>query len=191
MVALPFVCLLFISTSILSDGYQNPYSIIKREKCSRNLFMSKTDTFNPYRKMKTEIPFTYKAVPNNAVLLAVDMGLRSGFALYNSSGLLIDFTNHRFLSLPTLKESILEVLNSIYVTHHLTNFVLEGDAVYGELWRMALEEFSHKKNETVDVLFVSPSEWRERLLTLKERKSGQDAKTAARQICRQIMWRSG
>lgn len=189
--ALPLSCLLFIIAALLIDGYQHPLIVNKRYKHSRNLFTSKSDTFNPYRIIKTEIPFTYKEVPNNAVLLAVDMGLRSGFALYNSSGSLIDFTDHKFLSLPTLKESILEVLNCLSVKHHLTNFVLEGDAVYGEIWRTSIEEFGCKRNEEMDILFVSPSEWRESLLTLKERKSGQDAKTAARQICRQIMWRSG
>jgi hypothetical protein len=189
--ALPLSCLLFIIAALLIDGYQYPSIANKRYNRSINLFISKSDAFNPYRIIKTEIPFTYKEVPNNAVLLAVDMGLRSGFALYNSSGYLTDFTDHRFQSLPTLKESILEVLDCLSVRHHLTNFVLEGDAVYGEIWKTSIEEFSCKKNEEVDVLFVSPSEWRERLLTLKERKSGQDAKTAARQICRQIMWRSG
>lgn len=183
--------LLLVIIALLSDSFYQSPSIIKRIKYLKEVFISKSDTFNSYRIIKEEIPFIYKEVPKTAVLFAVDMGLRSGFAFYNSSGYLIDFTSHRFITLSTLKDSILEVLDSISERHHLTNFVLEGDNVYGEIWRTAIEIFGHEKNKDIDIMYVSPSEWREKVLSLKERKNGKDAKTAARQICRQIMWRSG
>ena len=172
--------------------YGNILQPLQRGKSTRNLLLSRSKSdFNPYRVIKNNIPIVYTAVPESSVLLSVDLGLRSGFAFYNSSAHLIGFAGIRFDSLSTLKESIRTELIKLSELYDITHFVLEGDTVYGGIWRTAIDNYTMTKNITATIIDVSPSEWRKRILSEKERKSGRDAKYAAREISRQIMWRSG
>ena len=91
----------------------------------------------------------------------------------------------------TLKDSVLKVLVELSVLYDITHFVLEGDAVYGAIWSTAIQEYSIERKKAVKIMHVSPAEWRERMLLKNERKSGKDSKYAAREISRQIMWKSG
>lgn len=172
-----------------SGGYNHgkPYRSYRKSFC---LSRSKTE-FNPYRIVKNIIPIIYEEVPESSVLLSVDLGLRSGFAFYNSTGSLLSFRYHRFDSVETLKDSILEELKISSVSYNLNHFVLEGDAIYGGIWAEAIKEYSIERNKIVKIIYVSPAEWRKRILLKKESKRGKDAKYAAREISRQIMWRSG
>lgn len=146
---------------------------------------------NPYRVVKDDIVTVYREVPPSSVLLSVDLGLRSGFALYNSTGQLISFAHHRFDTLLNLKTSILVELSSLSKIYNLNHFVLEGDAVFGSIWTSAINQFAAENEKNVVIIYIAPAEWRDRLLTSRERKSGKDAKCASRLISRQIMWRSG
>ena len=157
---------------------------------SLSLSRSKTE-FNPYRIIKPNTQVVYEEVPEATVLLSVDLGLRSGFAFYNSTGSLLNFKYHRFDSLLTLQDSILAELYIASATYELTHFVLEGDAIFAAIWSAAINQYSEAKQLSVKIIRVSPAEWRERILSAKERKSGKDAKCAAREISRQIMWKSG
>lgn len=153
------------------------------------LFMLNSEKINPYRIIKNDIPFIFKEVSKTATLMSVDLGLRSGFAFYNSTGHLIRFSPHRFISVETLQDSIQEVLKEASLQFDLTHFVLEGDLTLSNSWKSAIRVFN--EDESVEIINVSPSEWRGKMLIEKERKSGKDAKAASRQISRQIMWRSG
>jgi hypothetical protein len=146
---------------------------------------------NPYPVVKNDIEIIYREVPPSSVLLSVDLGLRSGFALYNSTGHLISFAHHRFDTLENLKASVLVELSTLSKLYNLNHFVLEGDAVYGSIWTSAINQFAADNEKNAVIIFIAPAEWRDRLLTRKERKSGKDAKCASRLISRQIMWRSG
>lgn len=148
-------------------------------------------TTNPYRIVKS-CPVESRVIASTtSVLLSVDLGLRSGFAFYNSSGSLLSFAYHRFESLPKLEASVLTQLEIASKIHDITHFALEGDNVYRSIWTSAINQYAADRKKEVDVIYVQPSEWRERILTQTERKCGKDAKCAARQICRQIMYRSG
>ena len=150
-----------------------------------------TTEFNPYRVVSNITEVVYEEVPESSVLLSVDLGLRSGFAFYSSKGILLSFSYYRFESMSTLKDSVLKVLVELSVLYDITHFVLEGDAVYGAIWSTAIQEYSIERKKAVKIMHVSPAEWRERMLLKNERKSGKDSKYAAREISRQIMWKSG
>jgi hypothetical protein len=129
-------------------------------------------------------------ISSRQVLVAVDLGLRSGFAFYTSAGRLIDFTCERFPSTAALPEFINDRLVSWEGKYKVSNVVLEGDALLRKIWTDAVTDYSKSTSLNIEVTPVSPSEWREALLIKKERQSGKLAKTAAREISRQIMWRS-
>lgn len=154
------------------------------------LARSKTE-FNPYRVVSNITAIVYEEVPESSVLLSVDLGLRSGLAFYDSKGILLSFSYLRFESILTLEDSVCKLLAESSILHDITHFVLEGDAVYGAIWSTAIQNYSIERKKAVEVMYVSPAEWRERMLLKKERKSGKDAKYAAREISRQIMWKSG
>ena len=154
------------------------------------LARSRTE-FNPYRVVRNITEIVYEEVPESSVLLSVDLGLRSGFAFYSSKGILLSFSYYRFESTSTLKDSVLKVLIELSVLYDITHFVLEGDAVYGAIWSTAIQEYSIERKRASKTMHVSPAEWRERMLLKNERKSGKDSKFAAREISRQIMWKSG
>lgn len=148
-------------------------------------------TSNPYRIVKSSPLVSHIKASTSSVLLSVDLGLRSGFAFYNSTGSLLSFEYHRFDTLPKLEASVLTQLNIASKVHDITHFALEGDNVYRSIWTSAINQYAAERKKEAEIINVKPSEWRARILTNSERKSGKDAKCAARQICRQIMYRSG
>jgi hypothetical protein len=148
-------------------------------------------TSNPYRIVKSSPHVSHIKASTTSVLLSVDLGLRSGFAIYNSTGSLLSFEYHRFDSLSKLEASVLTQLEIASEVHDITHFALEGDNVYRSIWTSAINQYAAVRKKEAEIINVKPSEWRARILTNSERKSGKDAKCAARQICRQIMYRSG
>ena len=146
---------------------------------------------NPYHIAKVDATVQHLEASVSSVLVAIDLGLRSGFAFYNSSGSLIDFADHRFHSDGDLTESVLAEIKRWSKKYDLTHFALEGDKIYQGLWTAAINRFAEERKQEKEIICVAPKEWRESILSINERKSGKDAKIAARQISRQIMWRSG
>lgn len=184
---LPFTAI-FVAFTDARNGYVSRRTLYQWST-SRSTSPKSFD--NPYRVVKNDIMTVYREVPPSSVLLSVDLGLRSGFALYNSTGQLISFAHHRFDTLQNLKTSILVELSILSKVYNLNHFVLEGDAVYGSIWTSAINQFAAENEKNVVIIYIAPAEWRDRLLTSRERKSGRDAKRASRLISRQIMWRSG
>lgn len=133
----------------------------------------------------------------NDLLLAVDIGLKSGVALYNRQGALVRYEQFYF-DRNTLASDAEELVqqweNDI---NNETDLAMEYDDVGNKPWKIthiAMEGADAKlMNAWADaapnrsILRVSPEEWRSGLLVAKERKSGPDAKAASRLIARQIV----
>ena len=126
-----------------------------------------------------------------SALLSVDLGLRSGFAIYDNEGTLTTAFGRRFESQSNIDASINEVLVDVTRNYSITHYVLEGDNVLQKAWREAIATFIGTEQTTVEIITVSPAEWRAQMLMKKEAESGSSAKAAARLIARQIMWRAG
>lgn len=186
-----FFLYIFAIFVVFIDARNGYVSQLVKYQLSTSRSTSPNSIFNPYRVVKNDIEIVYKEVPPSSILLSVDLGLRSGFALYNSTGHLISFAHHRFDTLQNLKASVLVELSTLSKQYNLNHFVLEGDAVYRSIWTSAINQFATDYEKTAVIIYIDPAEWRDRLLISRERKSGKDAKCASRLISRQIMWRSG
>jgi predicted phosphodiesterase len=126
------------------------------------------------------------------MLLAVDLGLKSGVSLFNEDGELVRYEQFHFespeqleLSAPELVQEWEEDANSETaigdMPWRVTHIAIEGaDARLSDAWAAATEEES-------SLLCISPQEWRGSLLTTKEKTSGANAKAAARLIARQVV----
>jgi hypothetical protein len=121
------------------------------------------------------------------LLLSVDMGLRTGFAVYGPNGDLRTHSNRQFSSMVELRESIPSLIET-FGGGSLQHLYLEGDIPLCEAWTSAVQQCH---NGIQSIVKVEPSSWRDDLLTPRERQTGKDAKAAARLISRQIMWKSG
>ena len=122
-------------------------------------------------------------------LLAVDLGLRTGIAIFNSSGNLIDYSYYHFKSFQFLENDLIEFFGNISANHStLSHFALEGDKILQDIWKTAISNYF---GDSVSIIAVLPIEWRSRMLIPRESTSSRAAKTASREISRQIIWKSG
>lgn len=111
-------------------------------------------------------------------LLAIDLGLRCGFACFAADGMLLWFRSQNMGTVTRLKRAIPLVLDEC---EGLTQVTVEGDRRLGELWQKA----AVKRGAAFG--FVAPETWRAALLLPRERRSGVDAKEAADHKARAII----
>ncbi|CAJ1950814.1 unnamed protein product [Cylindrotheca closterium] len=127
----------------------------------------------------------------NELLLAVDLGLKTGFALFNKQGQLLRYEQHLFHKdkldeeIKTIVdgwESDMQAIEAIGSEEPLTvtKIAVEGgDIAILNAWESATKD--------VSITRISPEEWRFHLLSEKERTSGATSKAAARLIARQVV----
>jgi len=131
-----------------------------------------------------------------ALLLAVDLGLRSGASLFSADGELLRYEQLRFADETALREEAPQLIASWEADVNaaaagqtssaaaprrwaITHVAIEGgDPPLWEAWGEA---------HGAAPLSVSADEWRRHLLTRKERSSGSCAKAAARLVARQVV----
>ena len=117
-----------------------------------------------------------------ATLLAVDLGLRSGLAHYNSEGKLMSYRSTNFGAKSRLKKAVSGVVRPL---DDLAWVVVEGDRGLGEIWEGA----ALYKGAGFD--WVSPEEWRRALLLARKQRSGSQAKSEAEVLARKVIKWSG
>ena len=115
-------------------------------------------------------------------LLAVDLGLYAGLALFDDDGALVWFRSQNFGTVTRLKKAIPRVLDECGA---LQRVVVEGDRHLGELWQKA----ASKRGAVVS--WVRPETWREALLLPREMRNGSDAKESASKLALAIIEKSG
>ena len=140
------------------------------------------------------------------LLLAVDLGLRTGFALYNDEGQLLTYENVEFGSPQELEEGALHRIREWEAqfkplpnekdakpTARISHIAIEGaDVELRQVWREICSQSDSDDNTDHaaaprQLLLVRPEEWRADLLSSKEKRSGQKSKEAARLIARQVV----
>ena len=123
----------------------------------------------------------------NQLLMAVDLGLKSGVSLFNDDGNLIRYEQFLF-DRDNLQEEFEEIIRKWEdeatcengEDGKITHIAIEGgDTGLLNTWAEAAPNHS--------ILRVSPEEWRSELLNKKENQSGATAKEASRLIARQIV----
>ncbi|KAG7344488.1 calcineurin-like phosphoesterase [Nitzschia inconspicua] len=119
----------------------------------------------------------------NHLLMAVDLGLKSGISLFNSQGNLVRYEQFQFHR-DTLEQKIPSIIEQWEQQAgdgwKVTHIAIEGgDTALLAMWERVTPDIS--------TLRVRPEEWRSELLTAKENKNGASAKAASRLIARQMV----
>lgn len=111
-------------------------------------------------------------------MLAVDLGLRTGFAWFGRRGQVLAYRSQHFGTRSALRGGAREVLREREGT---AVAVLEGDRTLARIWAREAERSG------IVPIEVRPETWRERLLHRRERRSGARAKQAAGELAEQII----
>lgn len=115
-------------------------------------------------------------------LLAVDLGLRTGLALYGANGRLRRYGSHNFGSVARLRRGVAAVLADADDPAWL---YIEGGGPLADIWAREAERCE------VAVRIVSAETWRAALLYQREQRSGEQAKRVADALARRVIAWSG
>jgi hypothetical protein len=115
-------------------------------------------------------------------LLAVDLGLKTGLALFGDSGKLVWYRSHNFGTTERLKRAVHGILNGI---PGLTALVIEGGGNLAVVWEKAAMQSG------IAVCRVDAATWRQVFLFPREQRTGVDAKRHAIDMARRIIGWSG
>jgi hypothetical protein len=115
-------------------------------------------------------------------LLAVDLGLKTGFALYGEDGKLIWYRSHNFGTTERLRRGAHGILKEL---PDLAGLVIEGGGNLAVVWEKEAAQ------RGILVRKIGSEVWRELFLFPRERRSGPEAKKHAGEIARKIIDWSG
>ncbi|HZE99102.1 MAG TPA: hypothetical protein VE981_19005 [Planctomycetota bacterium] len=115
-------------------------------------------------------------------LLAIDLGLRCGWAAFDGSSRLLGYGSRHFGNRTALRKAIPQILDGY---PQLARLVVEGG---GELYLPWGKEAARRG---IAILQVMSQEWRADLLKPSQRQSGVDAKEAADKVARDVIAKSG
>lgn len=115
-------------------------------------------------------------------LLAVDMGLRTGLALFGPTGRLERYRSKHFASLSELRRGIGSILREM---PPLGWIWLEGGGDVAEVWR------KHAERRKIQYHQVQAEDWRPTVMLPRQQRSGEQAKREADAIARGIIDWSG
>lgn len=122
------------------------------------------------------------STPPDPTLLAVDLGLRTGLALYGSDGRLRWYRSHNFGTNSRLRRGAYTILSEIPTLQHL---IMEGSGPYADIWRTAADR------RAIQITQVSAEVWRPQLLLDRQQRTGAAAKQHADHLARRVIAWSG
>ncbi|MEW5851284.1 MAG: hypothetical protein AB2A00_21025 [Myxococcota bacterium] len=111
-------------------------------------------------------------------LLAVDLGMRSGLAVYGDDGKLLSYRSQNFGTPARLRRAVPQVLSALPTVRWL---FMEGDRNLAAIW----EKTAEKRGITCRT--VGAETWRAMLLLSREQRSGPLAKQSADKVARQVI----
>jgi hypothetical protein len=115
-------------------------------------------------------------------LLAVDLGVRTGLALFGDDGRLLRYRSQNFGSAARLKRALPALLDG---ERGLAWLVIEGGGPLADAWE---REAARRR---IAVRRIGAEEWRRALLYPREQRSGTQAKSTADGLARRIVDWSG
>lgn len=115
-------------------------------------------------------------------LLAVDLGLKTGLALYGEDGRLIWYRSHNFGTTDRLRRGAHGILKGI---PDIGAMVIEGGGNLAVVWEKEAEQ------RGIPVRRVGAEVWRQAFLLPREQRSGVEAKKHAGEMARRIIDWSG
>lgn len=115
-------------------------------------------------------------------LLAVDLGVKTGFALYRENGRLCWYRSKNYGTAARMKRGVSSLLNSV---SGVALLVLEGGGSLARIW---VREAEARK---IPVKQISAEQWRRQLLYPREQVTGIKAKQNADDLARRVIVWSG
>jgi len=116
------------------------------------------------------------------LLLAVDLGLRTGYALYGRDGRLRWARSKNFGTAARLRRGAAGLLDEV---PDLAWLVLEGGGALADLWE------KEARRRGIEVVRVSAEQWRRALLYPRERENARSAKRNAGALARRVLRECG
>jgi len=117
-------------------------------------------------------------VDSMETLLAVDVGLKTGLAMYGRDGRLIWYRSRKLASPRRLRRVAYEV---IHENPGIAQMVIEGGGPLADIW---LKEAERRE---IPVLEVCAEAWRKSLLYPRQQRSGPTAKKNAKALARRVI----
>ncbi len=114
----------------------------------------------------------------SASLLAVDLGLKTGLALYGNDGRLVWYRSRNYGSRGRLRKAAASVLRE---TETVGVLALEGGGDLAVPW------ITEAERRGITVLQLSAETWRKELLLARNQRSGSDAKKHADTLARHLI----
>lgn len=111
-------------------------------------------------------------------LLAVDLGLKTGFALFGGDGRLRWYRSHHLANSAMLRKVVYRTLRE---TEGLAWIYVEGGGNLGDVWEKEAEK------QGVAIRRIGAEVWREKLLYAREQRSGKQAKQKADTLARRVI----
>ena len=115
-------------------------------------------------------------------LLGVDMGLRTGLALYSPEGRLVKYRSKHFGSKSQLRKGLHSIIGEL---PPLGWIWLEGGGDIAEVWSV------HAERRNIEYHQLQAEEWRSGLLLPRQQRSGVQAKKHADTLARKVIEWSG
>lgn len=113
-----------------------------------------------------------------SVLLAIDVGLRTGLAVFGDDGRLVSYRSQNFGTPARLRRAAFTTLADL---PDLRWVILEGGGQLADIWMRVAER------RGLSVVQIGAERWRERLLYDRDRRSGASAKEHAGELARRII----
>ena len=111
-------------------------------------------------------------------LLAVDLGLKTGLALFGENGKLVWYRSHNFGTTDRLRHAVPGILNT---TSDLTALVIEGGGNLATVWEKEAER------RGIMLIQIGAEKWRQLFLYDREQRSGTAAKKYAGEMARKVI----
>ncbi len=112
------------------------------------------------------------------MLLAIDLGLKTGLAAFDRDGRLIWYRSHNFGSSARLKRGARTILREM---ENLEVVVIEGGGDLVNAWEFEARRLG------IDVIQTCAERWRAELMTFKQQRGGKRAKTTANGLARKVI----
>jgi hypothetical protein len=118
----------------------------------------------------------------SGLLLAVDLGLKTGLALYNRLGRLVWYRSRNFGTTDRLRRAIRHLFDEMDALEIL---VIEGGGPLAEIW---MREATRR---AIAVHRIGADQWRKELLYPRQQRTGPQAKRCADPLARRVIEWSG